>query len=55
MLIDCLRVERMNKTESESKVGPAIEETMANTRGKYIATVMSSHIHRIQQIVNAAL
>ncbi len=54
MLIDCLRVERMNKTESESKVGPAIEETMANTRGKYIVTVMSSHIHRIQQIVNAA-
>lgn len=54
MLLDCLRVERNEWTPSESTTGPAIEKIMAKTKGKYIITSMSSHLHRIQQIINAA-
>lgn len=54
MLMDCLRVERKDWSKSESTVGLAIEESMADVQGKYIMTLMSSHIHRIQQTVNAA-
>ncbi len=54
MLVDCLRVERPNWSPSESTTGPAIEETMRDTQGKFIITLMSSHIHRIQQTIWAA-
>jgi len=54
MMVDCLRVERPDWSKSESTVGPTLEKIMAQTRGKYIVTLMSSHIHRIQQVVNAA-
>lgn len=54
MLIDCLGVEKSEWVKSESTCGPAIEQTMAETKGKYVLTLMSSHIHRIQQAVNAA-
>ena len=54
MMIDCLRVERGEETPSEMSVGPYIEETIAQTKGKYIVTLMSSHIHRIQQVIWAA-
>lgn len=54
MMIDCLRVEREEDTPSEKSVGPVLEETMAATNGKYIITLMSSHIHRIQQVIWAA-
>jgi ribonuclease J len=54
LLMDCLRVEREDWSKSESSVYPAIEDSMVNTDGKYIMTLMSSHIHRIQQTVNAA-
>ncbi|OGJ20326.1 MAG: hypothetical protein A3J60_00210 [Candidatus Pacebacteria bacterium RIFCSPHIGHO2_02_FULL_46_9] len=54
MLIDCLRVERSERTSSEKTVGPVIEQVMAETQGKSVITLMSSHIHRIQQVVDAA-
>ncbi len=54
MLMDCLRVEREGWTKSESSVYAAIEEAMVDVEGKFIMTLMSSHIHRIQQTVNAA-
>lgn len=54
MLLDCLRVEYDQWVESESTVGPAIEEVMAATEGKFVSTLMSSHIHRIQQTIDAA-
>ncbi len=55
MNIDCLRIENDTRTLSESTVGPALSEIMAQTKGKYIATIMSSHIHRIQQIIDASV
>lgn len=54
MLMDCLRVEREGWSKSESKCGPALEDAMMDVKGKFIVTLMSSHIHRIQQIVNIA-
>ncbi len=54
MLMDCLRVERQQWSKSESTVFAAIEESMIDVEGKYIMTLMSSHIHRIQQTVNVA-
>lgn len=55
LLIDCLRVERSEHTPSESKVGPVLEQAIAGTKGKVIVTLMSSHIHRIQQTIDAAV
>jgi ribonuclease J len=55
MLIDCLRIENTTMTQSESTVKAAIEREMAHVKGKVIVTLMSSHIHRIQQVVDAAI
>ncbi len=54
MLIDCLRSERGEWGKSESTVGPVLESLMAETKGKCVVTLMSSHIHRIQQIITSA-
>lgn len=54
MMMDCLRVERSGWTPSESNVANALEESLFEVKGKYILTLMSSHIHRIQQAVNMA-
>lgn len=55
MLIDSLRVERPDWSKSESAVGPVLEKEMAGVQGMIIVTLMSSHIHRIQQTVDVAL
>jgi len=54
MLLDCLRVEVEKPAQSESAIGPVIQNLMAQTRGKFVMTLMSSHIHRIQQTIDAA-
>lgn len=54
VLLDCLRVEKQFPAEPETAVGPEIEKLMVNTKGKFILTLMSSHIHRIQQTINVA-
>lgn len=53
MMVDCLRVEYPKWVESESKVGPAIFRAIQETEGKVVMTLMSSHIHRIQQTIDA--
>jgi len=55
MLMDCLRVENSEWGESESAVGPAIEKHIKGVKGKFIVTLMSSHLHRIQQVVDIAV
>jgi ribonuclease J len=54
LLSDCLRSEQKGFSLSESSVYDTIQTAIRNAKGKVIVTVMSSHIHRIQQIVNAA-
>jgi ribonuclease J len=53
--LDCLRVERDEWTPSESTVGPAIFREMQNVKGKILVTLMSSHLHRIQQTIDACV
>lgn len=53
-LVDSLRVEVLEHSASETTVGPELEKLMRHTKGKFIVTLMSSHIHRIQQIINSA-
>lgn len=55
MMVDCLRIENKTQTKSESTVQAAFEREMANVSGKIVITLMSSHIHRIQQAVNVAV
>lgn len=52
-LIDSLRVEQDTWTRSESEVGPVLEKEMTNVKGKILVTLMSSHLHRIQQVIDA--
>lgn len=52
-LIDSLRVEQSTWTRSESEVGPVLEKEMTDVKGKILVTLMSSHLHRIQQVINA--
>ncbi len=51
-LIDCLRVEQSEWTKSESAIAPALEAAMSDVKGKILVTLMSSHIHRIQQVID---
>ncbi len=55
MLMDCLRVERPGFTASESTVRQALEREMYGVKGKVIVTLMSSHLHRVQQAVDVAI
>lgn len=54
MMVDCLRIENDQMTPSESVATPALQQEMENVQGKIIVTLMSSHIHRIQQVVDIA-
>ncbi len=51
-MVDALRVEQATWTPSESSVGPALEAEMQNVKGKILVTLMSSHLHRIQQVID---
>ena len=54
MLTDCLGVEKPERVGSESSVGPVLERAMTGARGKILVTLMSSHIHRIVQVMKVA-
>jgi ribonuclease J len=55
LLLDCLRVESKGYSLSETAVGDQLIQEMRGVTGKVVVTTMSSNIHRIQQIINAAL
>lgn len=54
LLSDCLRSERPGESKSESSLKTMFEREIIDTKGKFIVTVMSSNIHRIQQAVDVA-
>jgi ribonuclease J len=53
-LMDCLRIERTAPTQSESAVGPALRREMFGVKGKVMVTLMSSNLHRVQQVIDVA-
>lgn len=54
LLSDSTNAEVDGITGTERSVGAALDNIFANANGRVIAASFASHIHRIQQIVNAA-
>ena len=54
LLSDSTNAERPGKTPSERTVGAALREIVRDARGRVIVTSFASHIHRIQQVIDAA-
>jgi len=55
LLADSTNVERPGYTMSESRVGKTFEDLFSKAQGRIIVATFASHIHRIQQIIAAAV
>ncbi|MFZ5351121.1 MAG: ribonuclease J [Bacillota bacterium] len=55
MLSDSTNVERPGYTMSESTVGATFIDMFKNAKGRIIVASFASNIHRIQQVINAAV
>ncbi len=55
MLADSTNVERPGYTMSESIVGDTFQEIFSCAKGRIIVATFASHVHRIQQIIRAAV
>lgn len=53
-LLDCLRIERRDPTASESVLRGTLRREMHDVKGKVIVTLMSSNLHRVQQVIDVA-
>jgi len=54
LLSDCLRAENPGFTPPEAKLEEMFEEEMANCRGKFLVTTMSSNISRLKQAIDVS-
>jgi ribonuclease J len=52
---DSTNADRPGIAPSESSVGPALLETFSSCRGRIIVTSFASNIHRVQQVIDAAV
>jgi ribonuclease J len=52
---DSTNVDREGFSPSESVVGPHLEEVFARCEGRIVVTSFASNIHRVQQVVDAAV
>jgi len=55
LMSDSTNAERPGYTMSESTVGKAFEEIFLNSKSRIIVASFASNVHRIQQVVNAAV
>ncbi|MBU8907353.1 ribonuclease J [Desertibacillus haloalkaliphilus] len=55
LLSDSTNAERPGTTTSETVVGQGISEVFYQTQGRIIVTTFASNVHRIQQVLNAAV
>lgn len=56
LLADSTNADNPGSTRSESEIGPSIETVFADNQDRrIICAAFSSHVHRVQQIVDAAL
>lgn len=55
MLCDSTNVERKGYTMSERTVGAAFDEIFADVEGRIIVATFASNIHRVQQVIDAAV
>ncbi|HXC63198.1 MAG TPA: ribonuclease J, partial [bacterium] len=54
LLSDSTNVERPGWTQGERSVKPAIERALATAQGRVFLTSFASHVHRFQQVLEAA-
>jgi ribonuclease J len=52
---DSTNADRPGTAPSESSVGPALLETFSDCKGRVIVTSFASNIHRVQQVIDAAV
>src|SRR5665809_10418 len=52
---DSTNADRPGIAPSESSVGPALLETFSTCKGRVIVTSFASNIHRVQQVIDAAI
>ena len=52
---DSTNADRAGIAPSESSVGPALLETFASCKGRIVVTSFASNIHRVQQVIDAAV
>jgi ribonuclease J len=52
---DSTNADRPGIAPSESSVGPALLETFADCEGRIVVTSFASNIHRVQQVIDAAV
>ncbi len=55
LLSDSTNAERPGSTKSETEVGQGIAEVFDHAEGRIIVTTFASNVHRIQQVVQAAI
>lgn len=55
MALDCLRSDRPGYTLSEKQIEPNFERIEKETTGKFLITLITSNITRIQQAINVAI
>ncbi|HET9552490.1 MAG TPA: ribonuclease J [Anaeromyxobacteraceae bacterium] len=54
LLSDSTNAEREGSSLSESAVGPALADALAEAEGRVFVAAFASNVHRLQQVVNAA-
>ncbi len=54
LISDSTNAERLGYTPSERDVMHAVEQIVANTKGRVIVTTFSSHVHRLQNFIRVA-
>jgi ribonuclease J len=52
---DSTNADRPGIAPSESSVGPALLDTFADCKGRIVVTSFASNIHRVQQVIDAAV
>jgi len=54
LLCDSTNAEQPGFVPSEREIGPAIDEVMRSARRRVIVACFASHVHRVQQVLDAA-
>jgi ribonuclease J len=54
-MVDSTNADVPGFTPLEREIGPVIESVMAKTPGKVVVASFSSHVHRVQQVIDAAV
>lgn len=54
-MVDSTNAEVPGFTPTEKAIGPVISDVIRQTKGKVVVASFSSHVHRVQQVIDAAV